>query len=125
MDFKSSLSNAAALLALLATSWSILATSRAGGLQPGQYVIKSDCTPTVSEAIVQISMGRISEPAGQSFTDYGLPSTTLNLTETSTGVIEGVNRSCVKTAGDDQGSEWVFSCYDDDEFVCSVYLTRQ
>jgi hypothetical protein len=115
---------------LLFTLVSVLATSYPrGGDRPssGQHYIISDCVTPTRDGTVVISGSAIVSPGGVSFTDFGFPVATLE--QTVSGTVGSATRECTVTYGEggDFGKSktkdrWLYSCFDNGKFKCSIYI---
>jgi len=117
--------NAFSILALLGTLWAVLATSSPrDSFTYGSYHVISDCVSPVLEADVEVTDLQITSPAGLSFTDFGFPQNQISPDADMKGEVNGVPRHCRRTYGDTdrESSEWIFTCYDNDEAACSIFM---
>jgi hypothetical protein len=123
MNCDSTLRRTIGVLALAFTSWTILATSQVHlSLISGTLRVQSDCAGAPGTTDVTVSSYQVISPAGVSFQDFGFPSTTVTR-EIETGTVSGKQRTCKRTVGDDVVSDdWVYSCFDDGQFVCNVHM---
>jgi hypothetical protein len=123
MVFKA-LQNIVAGAFMIVCLWSIVATSQSQkSIDKGDFYVISDCvTPTLESQVGTIG-GQIVTPIGQSYTDYGFPQTNVNLQSPITGTVLGKMRSCYLTYGDkSNGETWIYSCFDNNTFTCSVMI---
>ncbi len=112
---------------LIFTVFCLLATSAPFGQLPvsGSHWIISDCVTPVTKTAITVVDGSITEPVGVSFMDFGFPAAKIDATVS--GIVNGKNRECLITYGDD-GSEhdfsdhWLYSCFDNGDHVCSIYI---
>lgn len=114
---------------LIATSWAILATSGPwNDLEYGSYHEASDCVQPPLEKDVVISAGQITLPGGVSHTDFGFPNATVVEGQVNAGTVGAVYRECrttYSTADGDQSdkSGFIFSCFDNGVYSCSIVFT--
>lgn len=123
--------NLIALAALLLTAYFSLATSRtkdATSPTTGPYYVISDCSTPPTESVVTVVNSSITVPSNVSFTDFGFPLP--NIAQTVSGPVAGAaNRECTVTYGEDGTNyvknRWLYSCFDDGQFKCSIYVQPQ
>ena len=124
MDFKSK-KNIFSFFWLLITTWAVLATSMpVESLNSGTYRVKSDCVVPVLELVVTVDAGQVTAPGGVSYTDFGFPQPTVVVGETNEGPVGLVTRSCRDTYGDKNEKVYVFSCFDNGAFSCTILIRR-
>ena len=124
--------NLMTVTSLLLTAYFSLATSKATNdalTAPvtGNYYVMSDCSVPANEAVVTASGGTVIAPPGVNFMQFGFPAATLN--RTMTGVVGGLLRECTVTYGEDGSNDvkdrWLYSCFDNGQFKCSIYVQPQ
>lgn len=117
-------SHLVAVLVLAATSWTVLATSTADGTLYGTYRAQSDCVNPVQNVTISVADSAITSPASYSFTDLGFPTATLKVGQPNTGVVNGANRSCESVFTSYAGTKdnYLYTCTDNGEFACNIYL---
>lgn len=118
--------NAVALIALLGTIWTSVATSTADGGFYGTYRVRSDCVaPTFDEDVtVGTTNNQITSPSGLDYLDLGFPSNTLKLGDKNSGTMSnGSYRVCENTFKDGIiDDSFLYSCSDSGSFVCNIYF---
>ena len=111
-----------ALLVSLATS------SPVSKLLSGDFVVSSDCvTPAIDGLAITVSNFQILEPSGTSYLDLGFPTATVGDGNPIEGTVNGKNRLCKQTYGDEdlsEASSLIFSCFDDSNFACSILFNE-
>lgn len=123
MHFKKRLREVLSLIVLIFTLCAVVATSRSQySLQTGSFIVASDCVSPAIEVDISITNYQITDPAGWTFTDFGLPQPTLSAGSVISGNYNGVRRVCAQTFGESSAKDFVFSCWDDGEFVCNVHF---
>jgi hypothetical protein len=123
MKCEVSLRRTIGVLALVFTSWTILATSQVHmSLVAGTVRVQSDCAGTRDVTDVTVLSYQVSAPTGVTFQNFGFPSDIVR-GEPVTGTVGAAQRTCKRTVGDDLSSDdWVYSCFDDGAFVCNIYM---
>ena len=129
MDFRARLKQVFSLAFLGFTAYACLATSQSNTLGPtvqGSFYIVSDCVKPTLEGNIAVANSTIVTPAGQSFLDYGFPQPSITFLAPVNGVLNGLNRSCYVTYGQTDSnrasSRWIFSCFDNGNYACSIYM---
>lgn len=118
------------VILLLSTAWSILATSGPwNDLEYGSYHEASDCVQPPLEHDVVLSAGQITLPGGVSHTDFGFPNATVQQGQVNAGTVGSVYRECRTTysSGEsptDDDNSFVFSCFDNGTYSCSIVFVR-
>ncbi|MGE0527609.1 MAG: hypothetical protein AB7G93_05905 [Bdellovibrionales bacterium] len=110
--------------ALLGTLWAVLATSMPrSSITEGNYYVVSDCVVPTQELAVTTSAGQIVSPA-ITYSALGFPGNTVTLGNDVSGTINGRPRTCYHTYGstEDRAQAWVFSCFDDGTYTCSILI---
>lgn len=130
MSFKRFFKHFLSAVFLLFTLVSVLATSSPRDddhPKSGSHYIISDCVSPTIDATIVISNSAIISPGGMSFTDFGFPVATL--AQTVSGTVGGATRECTVTYGESGGSwdsntkdRWLFSCFDNGRFKCSIFI---
>ena len=127
MRFKNWCKNILAAAFLGFTLFSVLATSQLRDDDKpasGQNYVISDCVTPVLENVVTIANNVVVAPGGVSFTDFGFPSATI--AQTMTGTVGAVQRECTVTYGEGGlngvKNRWVYSCFDNGTFKCTIYI---
>lgn len=116
------------IVVLLIAGWAFAATSKLtsdGVISFGTYVLSSDCvSPALSDLVIEVSGEEVISPDGDSFTDYGFPTSTVSVTNDNTGPVGSVQRRCTTSYGSDEldDSVWIFSCFDDEAYSCSIVM---
>lgn len=111
---------------LIATSWSILATSTADrGTDYGLFLESSDCFYPPVEAVVTIVSGQVTSgaPAPGDHTAFGFPQPIVQRGVPNTGTVGAVFRECKDTYGSDEDNGiYVFTCTDNGAYSCTIIL---
>jgi hypothetical protein len=112
---------------LLFTLWAVLGTSVPGhdGISDGNFHITSDCTTPVLEENITTTAGVVTAPGGVSYTDFGFPDATVKLGTENSGVVGAVTRKCNDSYGDEDSDSYVFSCFDDGDFSCTILIIKR
>jgi hypothetical protein len=115
---------------LVATAYFSLATSSprdAASPTTGTYYVISDCTTPPFESVVTVSGSAVIAPVGVSFTDFGFPLSTIS--QSVIGPVAGGTRECTVTYGENGTNHvddrWLYSCFDNGKFRCSIYSQPQ
>ena len=125
------------LLCLLATSVVTIATSRKGDRYDGQpapyirteaterkdYDVASNCPQSVPQERITIANEQITYPSQMYFSDFGLPTQTLNLdyNEEVNGDVNGLYRTCRRSELKDQNTTLiVYTCSENNKRVCQI-----
>ncbi|MBK7890446.1 MAG: hypothetical protein IPJ84_06220 [Bdellovibrionales bacterium] len=113
-----------AVFCLVATSWTVIATSSSGGSLYGTYRAQSDCVSPVVDLTISVVESTVTSPVSFTFLNLGLPTSTLNIGQPVTGIVNGVNRVCeiAFTSGYGVGDNYLYTCSDNGQFACNVYL---
>lgn len=113
-------------LVLLFTCWVLIATSTLSDSIEGSMTLTSDCVLPVLEQTVTATNGVITAPGGVNFTDFGFPLNTVTLGQANSGPVSTFQRECKPTYGDERfnNDEWIWSCFDDGEYTCSIFLRK-
>jgi len=113
------------IIILFVAAWGSLATSDGKfGLFSGPLNISSDCvSPARINETIQVLDNEISEPMGTTYLDYGFPDAVVGEVSegTETGTVGGLTRSCSVSYQEDE-SFWVYSCFDDGEYACTITI---
>lgn len=117
-------SNLFALLCLIGSVWTVVATSSGTGRLYGSYRAKSDCVTPVADLNISVSDSSITSPASYSFTDLGFPNATLTIGSPNSGTFNGANRICDLVFRTEFGftDSYLYSCSDEGQFACNIYL---
>jgi hypothetical protein len=123
MPFKRVGKQTIGILVLLSTLWAVLATSQLNeDLSDGTFTIKSDCTSPVSVENITVTANQITDPFGVDYTDFGFPDTTVTVDSDVVGVVGLVTRVCKTTYKDESDSKFIFSCFDNGAFACTIFI---
>lgn len=116
-------SNLFALLCLIGTVWTAVATSTSNGTY-GTYNVKSDCVSPVFNQSVTISSSAISFPSGVNFTTLGFPTNSLSVGAVNSGVLNGKTRVCETALSNSNtfNDTFLYSCSDNGAFTCNIYF---
>lgn len=124
-------SNLFAVGALVAMSWTILATS-ADGTSYGSYSVTSDCvTPVLRSTSINVSGNSITSGVAD-FTALGFPNANMTIGDEVSGVVGGKTRDCkvtFETTGhsgvstDSYDKTRLYSCTDNGVFTCNIFLS--
>ncbi len=107
---------------LLSAIFVTVATSALRNLSHnGSYHIRSECVNPPVENHITVAAGEITSPGGVTLANFGLPGSVLSRDEFS-GDVNGKLRSCAYEYVNDDEEEHVISCYEDNVYICSVYL---
>lgn len=116
-------SNLFALLCLIGTVWTVVATSQYGGSFYGTYNVKSDCVTPAYMNTVSVSNSAITSPSGVNFTTLGFPTNTLVVGQNNLGTSGSVTRVCETTINNNGiNDSFLYTCSDNGQFVCNIYF---
>ncbi len=113
------------LLVLGGTAVVSLATSGlTSGATSGSYFIHSECVSPAVEMYLTIENGIVTSPVMADLSQFGLPGVELNRSG-MTGNVGGAIRACTYDYTNDEVNEQVISCYEDNVYLCSVFLKAE
>jgi hypothetical protein len=122
MVFKKFISIAAVVLSLIA----VVATSqRQYYMDRGDFDVKSDCTVPIIETVITVQNYQVIAPGGLSYLNLGFPTSIVTPGQDSVGVSGGVTRSCRNTYANEVDGDWVFTCFDNGNLACTIYLRQR
>lgn len=90
----------------------------------GSYFIHSECVMPLVEMYITIENGSVTSPVMADLSQFGLPGATLDRGG-MTGLVGGMTRTCSYDYSNDEVNEQVISCYEDNVYLCSVFLKAQ
>lgn len=99
----------------LATS-GLNASSSSGG-----YFIHSECVSPLVEMNITLENGIVTSPVMADLSQFGLPGTAFSRNG-MVGDFAGETRSCFYEFSNEETNEHVISCFEDNVFLCPVYL---
>lgn len=121
MTFK----NVLTIMFFLFTAFVSLATSGLNSsASNGSFFIHSDCVSPSVEMNITLENGIVTAPVMADLSQFGLPGNEFNRTGI-VGSYLGVTRSCFYEYINEEINEHVISCFEENVFLCSVYLKAQ
>ncbi|GEM_PF-4008883 len=122
--FSKKFSDVFALVCLIGTVWTVVATSSKDGSFSGTYQVHSDCVSPVLNVQVTVFSSTIQSPAGYDFTTLGFPTNSLSVGSDNLGTSGGGLRSCKLTNRDGTiDDSFLYTCSDNGQFACNIYFT--
>jgi len=126
MSFKLIVRDVFTLFVLIVTFLVSTATSyHRAHFDTGTFLITSDCVAGNLEETVEVSGFEIINPSTLSFLDFGFPVAIINPDVAMTGVVGSATRTCKRTyGGETPDRDLIFSCYDTNDFSCSILIQK-
>jgi hypothetical protein len=114
------------LFSVALSSLVVLATSQVQyGLISGDFDATSDCINPVLHVSITVNQYQVVAPAGVTYLTLGFPTATVIPDQESTGTAGAVTRRCTPTYSNPDDGGWVYSCFDNNELACTIYIKKR